>query len=311
VAGLPEVYVSRRVPERVRRALEGSFRLRIHDDVDAPPRDELLAAVAGADGLVTVPVDRVDAPLLDAAGPRLRIVAQYGVGYDNVDLDAARTRGVAVANTPDVLAVASAEFAMALVLALLRRVAEGDRVVRRGGRWSLAPTFMLGAGLGGRTLGIVGLGRIGHEVARLAEAHGMRVVHRSRSSGIPLEQLLAEADVVSLHTPLTAETRHLIDERALALMRRDAFLVNTSRGAVVDEQALVAALVDRRIAGAALDVYEDEPDVPAALRELENVVLTPHLASATLEAREAMGMLCVEALRDVLLAGRRPRHSVA
>jgi glyoxylate reductase len=308
---LPDrVYVTRRVPGRVRLELEASFDTLVHDELDAPPRAQLLEAVAGSHGLVTVPVDQVDAELLDSAGSQLAIVAQYGVGYDNVDLVAARERGVVVTNTPDVLTRASAELTIALILALLRRVAEGDRLIRHGERWSLSPTFMLGAELHGRTLGVVGLGRIGREVARLARAHGMRVVHTSRSSGLPLERLLAEADVVSLHTPLTPQTRRLIDDRALSLMRRDAYLVNTSRGAVVDEDALVRALSEGRIAGAALDVFEHEPHVARALLELENVVLTPHVASATVEAREAMGMLCVEALRDVLVEGRTPRHAV-
>ena len=306
----PRVYSTRRVPERVRGELESSFELTLNDGLDAPPREELFAAVTGVNGLVTVPVDIVDAVLLEAAGPQLRIVAQYGVGYDNVDLEAARARGIVVTNTPDVLTRASAELTIALILALLRRVAEGDRLIRRGKRWSLSPTFMLGASVEGRTLGVVGLGRIGREVARLAAALGMRVIHSSRSSGLPLDELLAQADVVTLHTPLTSETRHLIDERALGLMRPDAFLVNTSRGAVVDQPALVRALRERRIAGAALDVFEREPEVPAELLGLENVVLTPHVASATVEAREAMGMLVVEALQDVLVDGRPPRHAV-
>ena len=308
---MPDVYVTRRVPESVEDALRESFDLRSSGAVEAPPRDTLLRAVAGVHGLVTVPIDRVDAELLDAAGPQLRIVAQYGVGYDNVDLEAARSRGVVVTNTPDVLTVATAELTIALMLALLRRVAEGDRLLRRSERWSLSPTFLLGSGLAGRTLGVVGFGRIGREVARLAAAHGMHVLHASRSSSVPLEQLLAAADIVTLHTPLTAETHHLIDDDALGRMRPRAFLVNTSRGAVVDEDALVRALVDGRIAGAALDVFEHEPELHPALRTLENVVLTPHVASATHEAREAMGMLCYEALRDVLLEGRTPRHLVS
>jgi len=308
---LPDVYVTRRVPEPVEDALRESFDLRSSGAVEAPPRDTLLRAVAGVQGLVTVPIDRVDAELLDAAGPQLRIVAQYGVGYDNVDLEAARSRGVVVTNTPDVLTVATAELTIALMLALLRRVVVGGRLLRRGERWSLSPTFLLGSGLAGRTLGVVGFGRIGREVARLAAAHGMHVLHASRSSSVPLEQLLAAADIVTLHTPLTAETHHLIDDDALDRMRPHAFLVNTSRGAVVDEDALVRALVDGRIAGAALDVFEHEPELHPALRTLENVVLTPHVASATHEAREAMGMLCFEALRDVLLEGRTPRHLVS
>lgn len=266
--------------------------------------------VAGADGLVTVPTDPVGADFLDGAGPQLRIVAQHAVGYDNVDLDAATARGVLVTNTPDVLTAATAEFALALLLALVRRVAEGDRLVRARQPWSWEPTAMLGTGLAGKTLGLVGLGRIGSEVGRLAEALGMRVVHTSRSSGMPLDELLAEADVVSLHVPLTEVTRHLIDAAALARMRPHAVLVNTSRGPVVDESALADALEAGAIAGAALDVFEREPEVEPRLLGLPNVVLTPHVASATVEAREAMGRLCVNALRAVLLEGRLPEHAL-
>jgi glyoxylate reductase len=254
--------------------------------------------------------DRVDDELLDAAGPQLRIVANYAVGLDNVDLEACRRRGVIVSNTPDVLTEATAELTMALILALLRRVAEGDRLIRRGERWIWAPNRMLGQGLASLILGLVGYGRIGRAVERLARAHGMQVVHASRSGGMPLDKLLATADVVSLHLPLSEETRHLIDAAALARMKPTAVLVNTSRGPIVDEAALVAALVEGRIAGAALDVFEHEPDVHPGLLELENVVLVPHLGSATLETREAMGMLCVEALRAVLLQGRIPENAV-
>jgi len=314
----PAVYVSRRVPERVRAELEASFAATLHDSERPPERAELLAGCAGAAGIVTMLTDRVDDELLDAAGPGLRVVANYAVGYDNVDVAACARRGVVVANTPDVLTEATAELTVALMLDLVRRVAEGDRFLRARRPWIWAPTFMLGRSLRGRTLGVVGLGRIGRRVAELAEALGMRVVYASRShSGrapwerLPLDQLLARADVVSLHCPLTEETRHLIDAAALRRMRPDAVLVNTTRGPVVDEAALAQALAGRVIAGAALDVFEREPEVHPALLELENVLLVPHLGSATEETREAMGMLCVEALRAVLLEGRRPANAVA
>lgn len=289
----PAVHVFVPVPERVQVELERNF--------------ELLEGPEGAAGLVTHPTVRVDGALLDRAGPGLRVVANYAVGLDNLDLEAARSRGVVVANTPDVLTRATAEHALALMLALLRRVSEGDRLIRRREPWQLGTTFMLGRGLGGLTLGIVGPGRIGSELGRLAEALGMRVV--TARSGEPLDAVLA-ADVVSLHCPLTPETRHLIRADTLRRMRKDAVLVNTSRGAVVDEEALVQALRAGEVAGAALDVYEDEPNVHPGLVELENVVLTPHLGSATHEARDAMGMLCVEALRAVLLEGRTPANVV-
>jgi glyoxylate reductase len=280
----------------VREELERSFALDVHDEELPPARQDLLARVAGCDGLVTMLTDRVDAKLLDAAGPQLRIVANYAVGLDNVDLEECERRGIVVSNTPDVLTDATAEMTIALMLAITRRVAEGDRFLRSGATWQWAPTFMLGRGLRGLTLGIVGYGRIGQAVARLAGAHGMNVIHDG-----PLGEVLAAADVVSLHVPLTDETRHLIGEHELGLMKPTAYLVSTSRGPVVDEAALARALAKRHIAGAALDVFEREPDVEPALLRLDNVVITPHIASATHEAREAMGMICVEALRAVLL----------
>jgi glyoxylate reductase len=304
------VFASRRFPDRVREELERSFELDLHDSEWPPEREELLRRVAGKDGLMLMLTDRVDDELLDAAGPQLRVVANYAVGLDNVDLDACRRRGVVVANTPDVLTGTTAELAIALMLALLRRVAEGDRLIRRGERWIWAPNLLLGRGLAGLTLGLVGYGRIGKAVERLARAHGMDVVHTRRSGGLPLDELLAGADVVSLHLPLSAETRHLIDGPALARMKRTAVLVNTSRGPIVDEEALVDVLSRELIAGAALDVFEHEPEVHPGLLGLENVVLVPHLGSATHETREAMGMLCVEALRAVLLEDRVPANAV-
>jgi glyoxylate reductase len=290
----PAVHVTEVVPDAVTAALAGDFTL-----LDGP---------RGAAGLVTMLTDRVDAALLDPAGPQLRVVANYAVGVDNVDLAEARARGIVVANTPGVLTRATAELAIALALALLRRVAEGDRLLRRREPWRWAPTFMLGDGLAGRTLGVVGPGRIGGETARLGAALGMEVVTAGR--GEPLEPLLEAADVVSLHVPLADATRHLIDAAALRRLRATAVLVNTARGGLVDEAALAAALREGRLAGAALDVFETEPAVRDELLALENVVLTPHLGSATHETREAMGMLCVDALRAVLLEGRVPPNAV-
>ncbi len=306
----PRVFASRRFPDRVRAELERSFELEVHDSVWPPAREELLGRVAGQDGLMLMLTDRVDDELLDAAGPQLRIVADYAVGIDNVDVEACRRRGVVVSNTPDVLTETTAELTIAIMLALLRRVAEGDRLIRRGEEWIWAPNLMLGHGLAGQVLGLVGHGRIGRAVERLALAHGMEVVHTTRTSGAPLDELLATADVVSLHLPLSDESRHLIDAAALARMKPSAVLVNVSRGPIVDEPALVEALRARRIAGAALDVFEREPEVHPGLLGLENVVLVPHLGSATEETREAMGMLCVEALRAVLLDGAVPPNAV-
>lgn len=309
-ASLPRVLATRRLVASVQAELARLFAFDVNDAEEPLPRGELLRRARGCAGLVTMPTDRVDEELLDAAGPGLRVVAQHAVGYDNVDVAACTRRGVLVAHTPGVLTQATAELTMALLLAVARRVVEGDRLIRRRGRWIWSPTWMLGTGLSGKTLGIVGYGRIGRAVAGLARAFGMDVVYTSRSAGIPLDDLLRAADAVSLHVPLTPETRHLIDDRALALMRPTALLVNTSRGPVVDEQALARALREGRIAGAALDVFEREPEVSEELLELENVVCVPHLGSATPETREAMGMLCVEALRAVLLEGRPPAHLV-
>ncbi|HUJ91410.1 MAG TPA: D-glycerate dehydrogenase [Gaiellaceae bacterium] len=290
----PRVHVTGPVPARVAAELERDFTL-----VDAPQ---------GVDGILALLSTTVDGAYLDAAGPQLKVVANYGVGVDNVDLAAAAARGVVVANTPDVLTRTTAELAVTITLALLRRVAEGDRMLRRRDPWTFSLEFMLGESLDGKTLLIVGPGRIGRETARLADAFGARPVFAGRSD--PLPELLAEADVVSLHCPLTPETHHLIDAAALARMRPTAVLVNTARGPVVDEAALVEALRAGTIAGAALDVFEREPEVTEALLAMENVVLTPHLGSATRRTREAMGLLAVSALRAVLLEGRRPDNAV-
>ena len=288
------MHVTSAVPVEVERALVDAFEL-----TDTPE---------GADGIVSMLTTRVDGPYLDRAGPQLRVIANYAVGVNNVDLGAAAARDVVVANTPDVLTRATAELAAGLMLALLRRIAEGDRFVRRRAPWEFSLEFMLGSGLDGKRLLVVGAGRIGSETARLAEAFGAEP--RLAGRGDDLRALLGDADVVSLHVPLTDETRHLIDAPALAAMRPSAILVNTARGPIVDERALVAALEAGTIAGAALDVYEREPEVEEGLLALENVVLTPHLGSATRDTRVAMGMLCVEALRAVLLEGRRPANAV-
>ena len=290
----PRVHVTAPVLDEVTAALEESFEL-----VDDPE---------GADGILSMLTTRVNGAYLDRAGPQVRVVANYAVGVNNIDLPAAAERDVVVANTPDVLTRATAELAVGLMVSLLRRIAEGDRFVRRRDEWEFSLEFMLGSSLDGRRLLVVGPGRIGRETARLAEAFGATTAFASR--GDDLRSLLADADVVSLHVPLTDETRHLIGREELEAMRPAAVLVNTARGPIVDERALVSALRDGVIAGAALDVFEREPQVEAGLLALENVVLTPHLGSATRDTRVAMGMLCVEALRAVLLEGRRPANAV-
>lgn len=256
----------------------------------AMPHDELVARIAGKQGLVSTVTEAIDRAVIDAATD-LRVIANVGVGYNNIDVAAARARGIIVTNTPDVLTDATADFTMALVLAVTRRLGEGERMVRRGEWKGWALDQLLGMQLGGRQLGIVGLGRIGRAVADRAAAFGMTVVHTARSGGIPLDRLLSTSDVVSLHVPLTAETRHLIGQPELARMKRTAYLINTTRGPVVDEAALAWALKNHLIAGAALDVYEREPEINADLLTMENVVLAPHLGSATMETRTAMADL--------------------
>jgi glyoxylate reductase len=255
---------------------------------------------AAADGLLTMLTDRVDAELLDAA-PGLRAIANLAVGTDNIDLEAAAARDIPVGNTPDVLTDATADLALALLLALTRRLPEGEARVREG-RWGTwQPAQDLGADLAGATLGIVGRGRIGDAVAHRAEAFGMRVVHSSRSSGLPLEALLEQADAVSLHTPLTPATRHLIDAAALARMQPTAYLVNTARGGVVDQAALRDALIGGRIAGAALDVTDPEP-LPAddPLLDAPNLIVVPHIGSATAGTRARMASMAVDNLLAAL-----------
>lgn len=261
-------------------------------------REELHQRIAGKQALVCLLTDTIDAAALDAAGPQLKIVANVAVGYNNIDVPACRARGVAVTNTPDVLTNACADFTWALILAVTRRLGEGERVVRAGkwGGWAL--DYMLGMELRGKQLGLVGLGRIGRAVADKAPAFGMTVAYTARTPAglpgathMPLDRLLATSDIVSLHCPMTPDTKHLIDQKALTKMKRSAYLINTSRGPVVDEAALAWALKERLIAGAALDVYEKEPEIHAGLMTLENVLLIPHLASATTETRTGMADL--------------------
>jgi glyoxylate reductase len=316
----PGVLITRRIPSSVLARLETAFEIDLHVGDAAIPREELLARVRGKRALMCLLTDRVDDAVLEA-GLDLKIVANVAVGYDNIDVPAARRRGIVVTNTPDVLTEAVAEFTWGLILAVTRRIPEGERLLRRGEWKGWALDFMLGSELRGKQLGIVGMGRIGMAVAARAPAFGMSVAHSSADpvhsssyhgevplppmESMSLDQLLATSDVVTLHVPLTPATRHLIDRKALARMKRSACLVNTARGPVVDEDALAWALSEHLIAGAALDVYEREPAVHSGLRGLENVVLAPHLGSATTETRTAMADLAASNVIAVL-AGRPP-----
>jgi lactate dehydrogenase-like 2-hydroxyacid dehydrogenase len=308
------VYVSRLLTDGAMAALAELGRPLVVGEERPPTREEVLRDVAGAAAVVCTLTDRIDAAVLDAAGPRLAVVANVAVGFDNIDVAAARERGVVVTNTPGVLDDATADLTVGLILAAARRIAEGDRFLRRAEPWIWGPRMMLGLDLSaGATLGIVGYGRIGRAVARRARGFGLRLLATPTrtplsdedAAGVTfagLDTVLAESDVVTLHCPLTEDTRHLIDDAALARMQPTALLVNTARGPVVDTDALARALQEHRIAGAALDVFEDEPDVDPRLLTLENVVLTPHLGSAGGRTREAM---CALAVRNVaaVLAG--------
>lgn len=311
------VVVTRGIPESALDLLASAGELWVspHDRPLEP--DELYAATAGADGIVAMLHDRVDDAFLAAAGSGLQVVANVAVGFDNMDVAACRRHGVVATNTPGVLTDATADLAFALVLMATRRLGEGERLVRGGGWRSWSMTFHLGSGIQGKTLGVVGLGQIGTATARRARAFGLEIAYSGRRRApeaveqelgarfLELDELLATSDVVTLHVPLSDSTRQLIDARRLRLMKPTAFLVNTTRGPVVDESALVAALRDGVIAGAGLDVFEREPEVHRGLLELENVVLLPHLGSATVETRTAMAEL---AARNVVavLSGEAP-----
>jgi len=288
------VHVTGPVPARIGAELERDF-----DAADDP---------VGADGVLALLSTTVDDAYLESAGPQLKVVANYGVGVNNVDLDAARRRGVVIANTPDVLTRTTAELAITIMLALMRRVAEGDRMLRRHDPWQFSLEFMLGESLDGKTLLIVGPGRIGRETARLAEAFGATAIYAGRRD--PLPELLARADVVSLHCPLTPETHHLIDAAALAHMRPTAVLVNTARGPIIKTADLIDALRQGLFAGAGIDVFEKEPppaDFP--LLKMDNVILTPHIAWYSEEGGEDIRVMIMDDIKSIL-AGKLPRHVV-
>jgi glyoxylate reductase len=306
-----KILVTRKLPSAVIAKLETAGEVDLYAGDGAMPRSELLARIRGKDALVSMLTEQVDRDLIDAADA-LKIVANVAVGYNNIDVAAVRSRGIVVTNTPDVLTDAVADFTWALILAISRRLAEGDRLIRRGAWKGWGFDFMLGSELRGKQLGLVGLGRIGRAVAAKAPVFGMRVAYTTRrpvdlpeAQALSLDRLLNTSDVVSIHVPLSEDTRHLIDRRALARMKRSAYLVNTARGPIVEEEALAWALQQRLLAGAALDVYENEPAVHPDLLTLENVLLVPHLGSGTTETRTAMADLAADNVVAVL-SGRPP-----
>jgi glyoxylate reductase len=307
----PLVIVTRKLPDVIETRMMELFETRLnHDDV-ALDREQMVAAMGEADVLVPTVTDRIDADLLAQSGPQLKLIASFGTGVDHIDLGAARARGLTVTNTPGVLTEDTADMTMALILAVARRLAEGERLVR-GGQWTgWSPTGMLGARLGGKRLGIIGMGRIGQAVARRARAFGLSVHYHNRNRVHPeveaeldatfwpsLDQMLSRMDIVSVNCPRTPATFHLLSARRLKLLRRDALIVNTSRGEVIDETALAQMLKQGELAGAGLDVFEREPNVNPKLLKLPNVVLLPHMGSATLEGRIDMGQKVIVNIRS-------------
>ncbi|MDQ3285439.1 MAG: D-glycerate dehydrogenase [Actinomycetota bacterium] len=316
---MPEkVLVTREIPEAGLEPLEG---LDVTVLSELPPgRDELLEAARGVDGVLSTLTEQIDAGFINAAGDRLKVIANMAVGYDNVDLKAANERGIIVTNTPEVLNETTADTAFMLMLAAARRLGEGERIVRSG-RWEAwGPKMLLGPDVWGKRLGVLGFGRIGRAVARRAKGFGMEICYWSRSRKeeaeeelgaryLELDELLKTCDFFSIHTPLTEETTHLIGAEELRKMKPKAVLVNTSRGPVVNEDALAEALEDERIFAAGLDVYEEEPKVHPKLLELENVVLAPHIGSASIETRNKMAVTAGEDLRAAL-RGEQPKNPV-
>jgi glyoxylate reductase len=315
-SGKPGVLISRLLPEPAVALARSRAEVDAHSVDTVMPRPELLKRLAGKQGLICVISEIIDQPLLDAC-PDLRVVSNVAVGYNNVDVGACTRRGVVVTNTPDVLTETTADFAWTLLMATARRVVEADRYVREGRFQQWEYMLLLGGDIHGKTLGVVGFGRIGRAMARRALGFGMRVLYQDAVAAEPvaerelhatrtdLANLLRESDFVTLHTPLIPETRHLINADSLRIMKRTAYLINAARGPVVDEAALVEALKEGRIAGAGLDVFEEEPRVHPGLIGLPNVVLAPHIASGSLETRLKMATLAVENCLAVL-EGRTP-----
>jgi len=323
VSARPVVVVTRRLPEPVHAALAREFDARLNPEDRPLTVDGLKEALRSADALLTTVTDKVTDEVLATEPRRAKLVANFGVGFNNIDVEAAKARGIVVSNTPDVLTDATADLAVTLLLMAARRTGEGERHLRAGQWTGWRPTHMLGTHVTGKTLGLIGMGRIARAVAQRAHhGFGMKVIFHDPFPPAPdvaralgaeprnsLEDVLREAHFVSLHCPATPETRHLMNRERLALMRPEAFLINTARGDVVDEAALVEALQSRRIAGAGLDVYEKEPQVAPALIAMENVVLLPHLGSATKETRVAMGLRAFENLQ-LFFSGKPLRDRV-
>ncbi len=327
---MAKIFVTRPIPGKAIERLKAANEVVVYPGPGKISREELLTGVKGAEAILSLLTEKIDGEVMDQAGKQLKIIANYAVGFDNIDLEAAKARGVLVTNTPSALGDAVAEFTVTLVLALSRRIMPADRFTREGKYSVWDPNLFLGLDLTGKTLGVVGAGIIGSVVGkRLKNVFDMKVIYSGRHINeqfeaetggklVPLEELLKQADVITLHVPLTPETRHMIGMAQFGLMKPTAILINTARGPVVEEKALRQALEQKRIWGAAIDVYEEEvgeekvhldPADWEAIKKLDNVILTPHIASATVEAREEMTTMVVESIIDAL-AGKRPKATV-
>jgi len=313
---MPKIFITRRIPEAgINLLKEKGYDVEVSDFDGVLPREQLLEKVKGVDAVLPLLTDKIDAEFFDAAGPQLKIVANYAVGYDNINIEEAKKRGLVITNTPDVLTEAVAEHAAALMLSVARRIVEADKFMREGKYIGWAPMLLMGREFAGKTLGLVGLGRIGAKVAEIMKnGFGMNVIYfdvrrneaLEKNIGLgyaELEAVLKQADFISIHVPLMEATKHLIGAPQFGLMKPTVYLINTSRGPVVDENALVEALRNKTISGAALDVFEAEPKMAPGLAELENVIVTPHIASATEETRSAMSELAAKNIIEVLEGG--------
>ncbi len=316
----PKVYVTRMIPEPAIELLRQYCQVEVNPDDRVLERSELLEKVKGMDAILPLLTDAIDDAVLEAAGPQCRIFANYAVGYNNIDVEAATRRGIIITNTPGVLDNATADLAWTLLFAASRRVVESDRYLREGRFKGWGPMLLLGRDITGKTLGIIGTGRIGTNFARKAVGFGMRILYNDikpdpnfeKETGgvfVDKDKLLAEADFVSLHVPLLPSTKHLISEKEFKQMKNTAVLINTSRGPVVDEKALIKALKEGDIWAAGLDVFENEPELEPGLAELDNVVIVPHIASATIETRTNMGLIAARNIVNVL-SGKAPESCV-
>jgi glyoxylate reductase len=309
-----KVFVTRKIPQKGLSLLE-KFDLKVSPYDRVLKRKELLREVKGVDALLCLLTDKVDGKVMDAAGPQLKIIANYAVGYNNIDVEAATKRGIMVTNTPGVLTNTVAEHTIGLMCAIAQRIVEADKFTRAGKYKGWEPMLLLGTDLKDKTLGIIGLGRIGTRVAEIAKnGFGMKVIYYDKRRNkkyrfATIKTILKKADFVSLHVPLLPSTRHLIGKKELKMMKQSAYLINTSRGPVIDEKALVKALKKKQIAGAALDVFEKEPKLSRGLAKLDNVVLTPHIASASKETREKMAVMAAENI-IIALRGEKPKNLV-